>query len=136
MALPKATDRALLAVVLACAAATLFHHAHNAAFLAEYPNMPSSLTPAGVYLAWLGATAVGLSGYLLVRRGYRIAGMALMAAYGVYGLDGLVHYLLAPASAHTPLMNLSIWLEAAAGTALLITLFRTLTPLTRGRPSP
>jgi hypothetical protein len=50
-----ATDRALLMVFLACAVATLFHHVHNATFLAEYPNMPASLTPADVYLAWLGA---------------------------------------------------------------------------------
>lgn len=123
-----ATDRTLLGAVLACAAATLVHHAHNAEFLSEYPNMPASLTPAGVYLAWLGATAVGVAGYLSVRLGYRVAGLVLLVIYGAYGLDGLVHYLLAPVSAHTPLMNLSIWLEAAAGTALLITLFRSLTP--------
>jgi len=35
-----------------------------------------------------------------------------------------VHYLLAPMSAHSPVMNLSIWLEAAAGAALLIVVLR------------
>ena len=124
MAPPKATDRTLLAAVLACAAATLFHHAHNAAFLAEYPNMPAALTPAEVYLAWLGATGVGVAGYLSVRLGYRVAGLVLLAIYGAYGLDGLVHYLLAPVSAHTLVMNLSIAAEAVAAAVLLVVLFR------------
>jgi hypothetical protein len=120
--------RQVIAAVLACAAATLFHHVHNAEFLAEYPNLPASLTRGGVYLAWLCATVAGAAGYLLLKRGWRRIGTGLLVAYGCYGLDGLVHYVLAPVFAHTPLMNLSIWLEAAAGTALLITLFRSLTP--------
>jgi hypothetical protein len=119
-----ATDRTLLTVVLGCAAATLFHHVHNAEFLADYPSMPASVTPATVYVAWLCATVVGIVGYVLVMRRYRVAGLALLVAYGAYALDGLVHYLLAPISAHTTMMNVTIWLEAAAGTALLIMLFR------------
>lgn len=115
-----ATDRTLLAAVLACVAVTLFHHAHNAEFLAEYPNMPASLTPAGVYLAWLGATIVGIAGYVLRTRGWRRIGTGLLVAYGCYGLDGLVHYLLAPVSAHTLAMNLSIAAEAVAAAALLV----------------
>jgi hypothetical protein len=118
------TERALLAVALACAAVSLLHHAHNAAFLEEYPNMPAWLTPAAVYLAWLGTTAVGLAGYLLLGRGYRVLGLVLLAAYGAYGLESLVHYALAPISAHSAMMNVTIWLEAAAGAALLIILFR------------
>jgi hypothetical protein len=119
-----ATDRTLLTVVLACAVATLFHHVHNAAFLAEYPNMPMSLTPAGVYLAWLGANIVGFAGYILLRRSWRRIGTGLLVAYGCYCLDGLLHYLLAPVSAHTLAMNVSIAAEAAAATALLVVLFR------------
>lgn len=108
--------------LLALAAATLFHHAHNAEFLAEYPNMPAWLSRASVYAAWLGATSIGFAGFVLLRRGYRWLGLILLAAYGVYGLDGLVHYALAPMAAHSMAMNLSIWLEAAAGGALLFTL--------------
>jgi hypothetical protein len=52
----------LLTLALAYAAASLFHHVHNAAFLGDYPNMPAWLTPAGVYAAWLGVTAVGIVG--------------------------------------------------------------------------
>ena len=133
MALPRATDRTLLTAVLACVAVTLLHHVHNAEFLAEYPNMPASLTPAGVYLAWGAATIVGFAGYLFVRRGWRWIGTGLLIAYACYGLDGLLHYLRAPLSAHTLVMNLSIAAEAVAAVALLVVLFqrsriRALTP--------
>ncbi len=108
----------LLIPLLAYAAASLFHHVHNAEFLSEYPNMPASLSPALVYAAWLGVTAVGLIGYLLVRRGCQLAGLAALGIYGVLGLAGLGHYTLAPPSAHTMTMNVSIWIEV--GTALLL----------------
>jgi len=114
----------IFALLVACAVATLLHHAHNAEFLDQYPNLPAWLSPMRVYAAWLAATVIGFGGYLLLRRGYRAAGIALLVLYGCYGLDGLVHYLLAPMSAHTPVMNLSIWFEAAAGAALLIVVLR------------
>lgn len=75
-----------------------------------------------VYTAWLGATAVGATGYFALRAGYPRIGLGLLALYGLYGLDGLVHYGFAPAAAHSTVMNLSIWLEAATATALLVTL--------------
>jgi hypothetical protein len=111
-------------LVAACAVATLFHHVHNAEFLDAYPNMPAWLARGHVYAAWLCATAIGLIGYWSLRRGYRLAGTGLLVAYGVYGLDALVHYLRAPVSAHTLAMNLSIWFEAAAAAALLVALFQ------------
>lgn len=108
----------LLILLLAYAAASLLHHVHNAEFLHEYPNMPAWLSPARVYAAWVGVTAVGLTGYLLIGRGYQLAGLAALTVYGALGLDGLGHYTLAPWSAHTITMNLTIWLEA--GTAMLL----------------
>jgi hypothetical protein len=110
--------------LIVAAAASLLHHAHNAEFLDQYPNMPAWLSPAGVYAAWSAATAIGAGGYWLLTRGYRLAGVALLILYGCYGLDGLVHYALAPVSAHSGVMNLSIWLEAAAALALLVVLFQ------------
>ena len=107
----------LLLALIAVAAATLFHHIHNAEFLHDYPNLPAWLSRAGVYAAWLMATAIGVIGYRLRHRG-------LLVLYACYALDGLVHYARAPMSAHTPMMNITIWLEAAAGTALFIVLFR------------
>ena len=109
----------LLPALVVCAAATLFHHVHNAEFLDQYPNMPVWISPLGVYAAWIAATAAGCSGYWLLRSGRAIAGSALLIAYGGYGLDGLVHYALAPAAAHTLAMNVSIWLEAVSAALLL-----------------
>jgi hypothetical protein len=114
----------VLYALLACAAATLLHHAHNAAYLDQYPHMPAWLSPLGVVAAWLAASAVGATGYWLLVRGWRLAGLGLLFAYGCYCLDGLVHYALAPAAAHTLAMNVTIWLEAAAASALLSVLFR------------
>jgi hypothetical protein len=112
--------RALLILLLVYAAASLFHYAHNAEFLAEYPNMPAWLCRATVYAAWLGVTTVGVIGYLVVRGRYQLVGLSVVAIYAAMGLDGLGHYRLAPLSAHTPLMNLTIWLEAASATLVLV----------------
>lgn len=116
----------LLILLLAYCAASLFHYVHNAAFLDEYPNMPAWLSSVRVYVAWLGVTAVGLAGYVLVRGGYRIAGLVVIAVYGALGLDGLGHYGLAPPSAHTFTMNLTIWLEAATALLVLIAVTRSI----------
>lgn len=103
------------------AAASLFHHVHNAEFLGHYPNMPGWLSPSVVYAAWLGATAIGVLGYWLRRR-------ALLVAYGCYGLGALAHYALAPMSAHTPMMHLSIALEAATALGVLVAVARIASP--------
>lgn len=113
------THRLLLALVLAHAAASLAHFVHNATFLADYPNMPAWISPAGVYGAWLAEAAVGAAGVVLFLRGSSI-GLALIAVFAVLGLAGLDHYTLAPMSAHTVAMNATIWLETATATALLL----------------
>lgn len=106
--------------LIAYAAASFLHHAHNAEFLDQYPNMPAWISPLAVYAAWLGATVIGFAGYLLLRHGHRVAGLVLLSGYGCYGLDSLAHYALAPLSAHTLAMNVSIWLEAATAAGLLV----------------
>lgn len=110
----------LVVLLLAYAAASLFHHIHNAEFLSEYPNMPVWLTRARVYAAWIGVTAVGLGGYLLIRFRHQAAGLLVTAIYGLLGLDGLGHYALAPMSAHSMAMNASIWLEVVTAILLLM----------------
>jgi hypothetical protein len=118
-------DTALIVTMLAYCAASLIHFTHNATYIDAYPNLPDSLTPARVYLAWFAETALGACGYLLLSRGLRVIGLALIALYAVLGFDGLAHYSLAPMSAHTLAMNGSIWMEVLAATALLIVLTRT-----------
>jgi len=102
------------ALLLAYGAATLVHFVHNAEFIGDYPNMPPSWTRADVYVAWLGMTAVGLLGWWAWRRGHAIAGIVLFMVYATLGLDSLGHYMLAPMSAHTLMMNATILLEVTA----------------------
>lgn len=118
MRVDRPVPRALLVLLLAYGTATLLHFVHNAEFLADYPNMPAWLSRAGVYVAWLGLTLVGVLGWLLVSRGYRLAGLCLFVMYAVLGLDSLGHYVLAPMSAHTIAMNFTILLEVT--TAALV----------------
>lgn len=110
----------LLIVLIAYCSASLFHFVHNAVFVDEYPNLPGWITTAGVYTTWVGISAIGLTGFLLIRHRKRFPGLVVVAVYGAIGLDGLGHYSLAPISAHTFVMNLTIWLEAITATMVLI----------------
>ena len=112
-------DRALPFVMLAYAAASLVHFAHNATHLQEYPHMPPWLTPVRVYAAWAALSALGACGYWLARRGSPAAGLVLIGVYAVCGFGGLEHYALAPLGAHSAAMNASIVAEALAAAVLL-----------------
>jgi hypothetical protein len=111
--------RALPWLLLLYAAASLLHFAHNAEYLADYPNLPGWLSRVDVYLAWCGVTFVGVAGYVLYARSRELMGIALLAVYAALGFDGLLHYTRAPASAHTAAMNTTIWTEVAAAALLL-----------------
>ena len=117
-------DGGVLAALLACAAASLLHHVHNAEFLQDYPNLPASLSRGGVYAAWLGEAAIGAAGWLFLRSNYRRIGLGAIALYALLGFGGLAHYALAPLSAHTLAMNATIWLEVAAAALLLVAVAR------------
>jgi hypothetical protein len=101
-------------------AASLLHFAHNAEYLAAYPNLPAWLGRFDVYLVWILQAAAGVGGYALWRHGRRVAGLLLIGAYAAAGFDGLLHYTRAPFSAHTRMMNFTIGLECVAAGALLI----------------
>ena len=100
--------------------ANLTHFAHNAEYISFYPGIPSWLTREKVYLAWVAGASVGLLGLLVSRTRLKALGMALIAAYGALGIDGLAHYTLALCSEHTLATNLTIWFEVAAGLSLLL----------------
>ena len=104
------------------AGTSLLHFTHNAEFLAQYPNLPAAWTRADVYLAWCCVTAVGLLGYVLYRGGFRRVGLTVLAIYGGFGFDGLLHYTRAPMAHHSTAMNFTIWAEVAAAAVFLITL--------------
>jgi hypothetical protein len=128
-----AGSRWLLPALLAYAAASLFHHVHNATFLSAYPNLPAWLSPARVYAAWAVVTAVGVLGYLLLRLRHVLGGLGLLGLYAILGLAGLDHYARAPLFAHSRMMNLSIGCEVATAVLLLIVVAADLAALLRGR---
>ena len=101
-------------------AASLLHFVHNAEYLAEYPNLPSWLGRADVYVTWLVLAAVGGAGWALYRSGRCLAGLLMIGVYAAFGFDGLLHYTRAPFAAHTPAMNFTIWFEVAAAALLLL----------------
>jgi hypothetical protein len=104
------------------AAATLLHFAHNAQYLAQYPNLPTSWSRGEVYAAWCCVMAFGLLGYGLYARGHLSLGLTLMGLYAVLGFGGLLHYTRAPMHDHSVMMNVTIWAEAATATLLLANL--------------
>lgn len=114
----------MLTLMLVYGAFSLLHFVHNAVFLHDYPNLPAWLTSAGVYEAWLVEAAVGVLGYLLYTRVSPAAGLVTIAVYALLGFAGLDHYAVAPVSAHTAAMNLTILLEVVAAAALLIHVLR------------
>ncbi len=127
--------KTLLALLVLYGAASLVHFSHNAEFLHDYPNMPSWLSRSEVYAAWVAVTAIGTCGYLLWRRGYQVLGLLVLAAYAAQGFDGLTHYALAPFSAHSTTMHLTIWLEVMAAALLLGTVVTSMAKLALGKAS-
>ena len=119
--MPESVPNTLLISLLAYLAASLFHFSHNAEFLGNYPNMPIWISRVDVYATWIAITAVGVAGYLLIRYGYSRSGLLVLAIYATFGFDALAHYSLAPMSAHTAIMNLTIWLEALTAGLFLVT---------------
>ena len=107
--------------LLVYCATSLLHFAHNAEYLADYPNLPAWITRGSVYVSWCGIFMLGLCGYLLYRRSHEVAGLSLLTIYTALGLDGLLHYGRAPLSSHSIGMNVTILAEAvAAGFALAL----------------
>jgi hypothetical protein len=109
-------------VLILYAAATLLHFAHNAEYLAQYPNLPVSWSRADVYVAWCCITTLGVVGYVLFLRDHRGFGLMFLALYAALGFGGLLHYTRASIAHHSAAMNVTIWTEAAAATLLLINL--------------
>jgi hypothetical protein len=117
-------ERALPWLLVAYCAASFLHFAHNAEYLADYPNLPGWLSRSQVYLAWLAILAIGVLGYVLYRRGQYLIGLVVLAVYAGFGFDGLLHYTRAPFAAHTIVMNLTIWSEVVAAAFLLVAVMK------------
>ncbi len=114
------TAKALPYLLIIYGIASLVHFIHNAEFLRDYPGLPATWTRGGVYGAWLGMTAVGIFGWLLVRGRYPVAGLLLACVYAALGMDSIGHYVVAPMAAHSSMMNMTILLEVTAAAAVFI----------------
>ena len=128
--------RILLVLLVIYAFASLVHFAHNAEFISDYPNLPSSWSRADVYLAWAALTAVGVLGWIFVSRGYLVIGLMFLAAYAAGGLDSLGHYVLAPLSRHTFMMNSTILLEVTCAGLVLAEVIRQFVRGARWKEAP
>jgi hypothetical protein len=115
-----ASNRVLPTLLSIYAAASLVHFTHNAEFIGDYPNLPRSWARMDVYLAWVAMSAIGLAGWLLLSRGLRLAGLLVLIVYAAIGLDSLGHYVLAPLSAHTFMMNSTILAEVTAAALVMV----------------
>ncbi len=82
---PKCIPKSLVASIGLYLVASLVHFVHNAEFLRDYPNLPASWTSTGIYVAWLGMTSVGLSGYVLMSRGHPRLGLGALMIYCALG---------------------------------------------------
>lgn len=71
--------------------ASLAHFIHNAEYIAFYPNMPAWINRKTVYVAWLIITSIGVAGLIAIRMRWQAVGAMLIAIYGAFGLDGLLH---------------------------------------------
>jgi hypothetical protein len=116
---PRTTPVPLMIALLVYCAASLVHFVHNAEFLHEYPNMPEWLTRLGVYAAWIAVTVVGVTGFAVYKLRAPRTGLVLLALYAALGYAGLDHYVVAPASAHTFVMNATIAFEVVTASILL-----------------
>lgn len=122
----RSNNRLLFLLLAVYAVASLVHFVHNAEFLGDYPGLPESWTSGGVYLAWVAMTTVGALGALLVYRTREALGLMLLAVYAALGMDSLGHYVVAPVSAHSSMMNTTILLEVGAATLVLLEVTRRL----------
>lgn len=105
-------------VVLAVAiVSTIVHYTDNFIRIDEYPQ-PHWVNHAVIPLAWSLLTAVGIAGYLFLRKGrYGIAGACLLV-YSYTGLSSLAHYQYGAWSEFGPTMHAGILLDGATGAAV------------------
>jgi hypothetical protein len=101
--------------------ASLAHFAHNAEYIAYYPGLPVWMTRESVYLAWLGVACVGGIALLATKMDFHRLSLVLFMAYGLLGVDGLLHYTLALCSEHTLGSNITIGAEVVLGLTLACT---------------
>jgi hypothetical protein len=119
-------------VVGASIVLTAFHFADNYFAIETYPQ-PDWISGAVVLVSWPLFTALGVTGYLLYRRGRFSQAHALLIAYSYAGLSSLGHFLSGSPDEFTTRGVASIFIDAIAGTAALAVALWSIVAL-RGAP--
>ena len=119
-------------VVLASVALTAFHFTDNYVSIDTYPQ-PGWITKPVVAVAWIGFTAFGVAGYLLYRRGRFAVAHACLLLYSYAGLSSLGHFLSGSPDEFTTRGLVSVLIDGAAGSAVLVVAVRSI--LARRRSS-
>jgi hypothetical protein len=118
-------------VVGASVVLTAFHFADNYVSIETYPQ-PDWISGAVVLVSWPLFTALGIAGYLLYRRGRFSEAHAFLIAYSYAGLSSLGHFLSGSPDEFTTRGLVSIFIDGAAGTAVLAVALWSIIALRRG----
>jgi hypothetical protein len=118
-------------VVGASVVLTAFHFGDNYFSIETYPQ-PDWITGAVVLASWPLFTALGVVGYLLYRRGRFGEAHAFLIAYSYTGLSSLGHFLSGSPEEFTTRGLISIFIDGAAGAAVLAVALWSIIALRRG----
>ena len=108
----------LLVLLIIGVVTTILHYTDNFLFFDNYP-LPTWITKASVYLAWLILTPFGIVGYWLYKQRLFWAAYLCLCIYSITGVSSLGHYFYTSMTELSVKMNTLIWLDAISGTALL-----------------
>ncbi len=122
---PGSPSLRLEVLLLTYLVASFLHFIQDAEYARAYP-LSGWDSMSSVYITWLAISAIGALGYLIYRSALRWVGQMVLCLYAVVGFDGLFHYTRAPFSAYSRAMNISIWVETAMASILLIYLLVTI----------
>jgi hypothetical protein len=124
------------AVLIASVLLTSFHYTDNFVSIDSYPQ-PDWVTTGAVLVSWPLLTAFGVAGYLLYRSGRFELAHACLLVYSTTGLSSLGHFLSGSPDEFTTRGLVSIFTDAAAGSAVLaVTVCSMLAHRTRSAPAP
>ena len=105
-------------VVFASVLLTAFHFTDNYVSLETYPQ-PEWITGPVVLITWPLFSAVGITGYVLYRRGRLSLAHPLLFAYSYVGLSSLGHFLSGSPDEFTTRGLVSVLVDGVAGSAVL-----------------
>jgi hypothetical protein len=116
---PGSKANVLTGLLLASVISTAVHYTDNYVAFASYPGS-EKISRADVPISWVALTAVGIAGYVLYRRGRRLAvAHGLLATYALTGLTTPLHYLAGSPSELPLWRNFSIMCDGLTGLAVL-----------------